>query len=188
LQEACVLDPFKIETLAARSARLAQVAGEGYAAWLGQANEGMKEAAKAMSDLLACRSPGEAVRIQLGWIEAASRRNAGALLATLDYADAVAAALREVPAEPVPDPLPEAGPEPVPDPLAEVVPEPVPDPLADIAPEPAAAPEAEADAPAAAPATEGKPAPAPRAAKGRRPGASPAAGRRPGTPRPRDGG
>jgi hypothetical protein len=174
LQEACVLDPFKIETLAARSARLAQVAGEGCAAWLGQANEGMKEAARAMSDLLACRSPGEAARIQLGWIEAASRRNAGALLATLDYAGAVAIALREAPAEPVPDPLPEAVPEPAPVPAPAA-------PAAPFAEDPAAAL-------AAAPAAEGKPAPASRAARGRRPAAGPAAGRRPRSLRPRDGG
>lgn len=178
-----MIDPFKIETLATRSARLAQVAGEGCAAWLGQANEGMKEAAKAMSDLLACRSPGEAVQMQLGWIEAVSRRNAGALLATLDYADAVAAALREVPAEPVPDPLPEAGSEPVPDPLAEAVPEPVPDPLAGMAAEPTPGP---APGPLPAPAPEAGA--APRAVPAANPAASPAAGRRPRTSRPKAGG
>lgn len=164
-----MLDPFRMEALTARSARLARVAGDGYAIWLDHAAEGLKDAVRATRDLTACRTPADLARLQLGWIEAASRRHAGILRATLDYAGALAAARDGVPGQaaepPVPAPPSQAPlvPEAPAAPVAEAaVPSPVAPPPEESPADPEVAPE---PAPAASAAPESVP-PAPAEAAG----------------------
>lgn len=84
------MDVFDVETAAARSARLMQIANKGWIAWIGRASLGIRDMTEAGWDLAGCRSTADLLKLQRSWVETAAERGAADLRDALELMRAMA--------------------------------------------------------------------------------------------------